>query len=191
MNDYEEKFNSLKSGVKADISWKRYFNPTEKRRSMRDRYDYSMSKLCGNVLDVGCSDGFGIYLMSLNPKITHITGIEIHDKALTEARKNLKGIKNIKLVKGIGEEMPFEGFDSIHCGHTLEHVFDDEAVLREIRRLLRGTAVISVPINGGISLQHVREYTTAGFVSLVDKYFEIIDMKAFVAHNTSLVVICR
>lgn len=190
MNKYEQKFNSSKSEVKVDLSWGRYINPTEKRKAIRERYDYSIEKLYGSVLDIGCGDGFGMYLMSLNPKITSITGIEIHDKAIESAQDNLKGIDNIKIVKGIGEDMPFKaGFDCIHCGHTLEHVFNDEGVLTEIRRLLKGVAVISIPIRGGISHQHVREYTTKKFTSLVSKYFNILSQRSFVGHIESFVVV--
>lgn len=190
MNKYEQKFNSPGSEVKADVSWERYINPTEKRKVIRERYDYSVSKLYGNVLDVGCGDGFGMYLMSQNPDITHIIGLEIHDKALKEANKNLSGIENVMIVKGIGEDIPFnEMFDCIHCGHTLEHVFDDTAVLLEIRRLLRGVAVISVPINGGLSLQHVREYTIEGFTAQVSEYFNIIESRSFIGHVESFVVV--
>ena len=190
MDNYEQKYNSPGSEVKADVSWERYMNPTEKRKAMRKRYDYSVDKLYGSVLDVGCGDGFGMYRMSQSPRITHITGLEIHDKNLREAENNLMGINNVKIIKGIGEKMPFkDGFDCIHCGHTLEHVFDDLAVLLEIKRLLEGVAVISVPINGGISLQHIREYTIEGFTSLINKHFNILESKTFIAHVKSFVVV--
>lgn len=189
IHKYEQKFNSKNSGVKADESWDRYLDPSEKRQAFRERYDYSVNKLYGDVLDVGCSDGFGMYLMSKNPEIKTITGLEIHDKAILSAQANLKGIG--KIVKGIGEDMPFkEKFDCIHCGHTLEHVFDDVKVLSEIRRLLKGIAVISVPIRGGISLQHVREYTVEGFTGLIKEHFDIIESRSFMGHVESLVVVC-
>jgi len=192
MKKYEQKFNGPDSEVKADVSWERYIDPAENRKVIRDRYDYSVSKLYGSVLDVGCGDGFGMYLMSKNTDITHIIGLEIHDKALIEANKNLRDIENVMIIKGIGEELPFnEKFDCIHCGHTLEHVFDDLAVLLEIKRLLKGIAVISVPINGGLSLQHVREYTIEGFTALIGKYFNIIESRTFMKHVKSFVVVVK
>ena len=186
VNKYEEKFN-MNSNVRVDESWNRYL--------VYRRYDYSIRRLYGNVLDVGSGDGFGAYLMSENPKIKTITCLEIQDRAIDEAKKNLKGIKNITIIKGIGEEMPFKKkFDSIHCGSTLEHAFDDRAILREIKRLLKGIAVISVPIRGGISLQHVREYTTnTEFLKLISEYFEIVDYRIFpkAIEESSLVVIVK
>jgi len=178
---YEEKFNNPDSKVLINESWNRYMNPKGDNILARKRYDYSISKLFGNILDVGSGDGFGAYLMSKNPRINHITCLEIQDKAIKKAQKNLKGIKNITMIKGIGEDMPFEKrFDSIHCGSTLEHAFDDRAILKEIKRLLKGIAVISVPIHGGISLQHIREYkSNEEFLNLLEEYFEIISYKLF------------
>jgi SAM-dependent methyltransferase len=48
-----------------------------------------------------------------------------------------------------GETLPFPGenFDTVLCSQVLEHVFEPEAFLREIRRVLRpgGQLVLSVP----------------------------------------------
>jgi SAM-dependent methyltransferase len=48
-----------------------------------------------------------------------------------------------------GQKLPFEdgSFDFVSCNHVLEHIFETEKFLREIRRILQpdGLAVISVP----------------------------------------------
>jgi SAM-dependent methyltransferase len=45
--------------------------------------------------------------------------------------------------------LPFEdgSFDLIACSHVLEHVPDDGAALRELRRVLRGTLLLQTPVN--------------------------------------------
>ena len=45
-------------------------------------------------------------------------------------------------------QYPDEAFDAIYCSHVLEHVSDDRAALREMRRVMkpRGWALILVPI---------------------------------------------
>jgi SAM-dependent methyltransferase len=47
---------------------------------------------------------------------------------------------------------PDESFDLVLCNHVLEHVFDDQAAMRELRRVLRpeGCAVLQVPIGGAL-----------------------------------------
>ena len=47
--------------------------------------------------------------------------------------------------------MPFESnsFDFILCNHVLEHVYDDELAIIELRRVLKknGMAILQVPLN--------------------------------------------
>lgn len=45
--------------------------------------------------------------------------------------------------------LPFEdkSFDLIVCSHVLEHIPDDGAALRELRRVLRGTLLLQTPVN--------------------------------------------
>jgi len=179
---YEDKFNSLGSQVRVDESWDRYYNGSENLIAIQ-RYEYSIDRLYGKVLDVGSADGFGAYLMSLNPKIKKIIGIEIQERAINKSNKNLEDISNVEIIKGIVEEMPFEdnAFDSVHCGQTLEHVFDDSLAVKEIHRVVKDLAVFSVPIMGGISAQHVREYKTIQqFKDLLTPYFSIVDEKLFI-----------
>jgi len=193
---YEEKFNGPGSKVKMDRSWEWYKN--EGKPSVpHERYKYSIAHLYGNVLDVGSGDGFGAYLMSKSPRIKTITCLEIQDEAIKHARRNLRGIENVKIYKGIGEKMPFtKPFDSIHCGATLEHVFDDKAVLYEIKRLLGGIAVISVPIHSPVSPHyHIREYKSDdAFLRLVKEYLDVITYKVFTRvriKKSTIVVIAK
>ena len=177
---YHGKFNS-KNKVKVDASWDRYYN-NEEAISYK-RYKYSVSHLFGSVLDVGSADGFGAFLMTKNEKISDVVGIEIQEDAINKSLENLGGIKNVRIVKGYAEKMDFDdnSFDSVHCGQTLEHVFDDELCVKEIHRVVKDTAVFSIPIMGGISLMHVREYKTIQeFKDLIIPYFTIVEEKIFV-----------
>jgi ubiquinone/menaquinone biosynthesis C-methylase UbiE len=162
--------------MRIDNSFERY------RKSGNDRYEYSVSHLFGSVLDVGCGDGYGIVLMNNQSAIKKITGIDIQSEAIQAAMTNLHGIDAIVLTAE-AENIPFpcNSFDSVHCGQTLEHVKDDEKVLKEIQRVVRKRAVISVPINGGLSEQHVRQYKSEReFKDKVSKYFKVVDSKIFI-----------
>lgn len=187
---YDEKFNSLSSKVRIDESWIRYFN--DENSTPVKRYKYSINNLYGNVLDVGSADGFGAYLMTKNENISLITGLEIQESAIEISRNNLKEFKNINIVKGIAEDMTFEDneFDSVHCGQTLEHVFNDDLAVSEIYRVCKDVAVFSVPIMGGVSLQHVKEYKSeTDFIDLISKYFNVINHKSFLDSGKKRIVV--
>jgi len=164
--------------MKADNSWHRYYG--RKDSPGYKRYAYAVSHLFGSVLDVGCGDGFGIMLMNKVNAIKRITGIDVQTEAIQSAITNLKGI-DATILKGEAENIPFPGnsFDSVHCGQTLEHVKDDRKVLHEIRRVVKKRVVFSVPINGGLSEQHVREYDGKSIINLLSGYFNISSMKMF------------
>lgn len=97
------------------------------------------------VLDVGCGDGF------ITTKIGEITGarmfgVDISKDALKAARKG--GI-DARLANLDKDSLPFDDgyFDAVFCGDVVEHVFDTERLLAEVRRVLKpgGFLVMSVP----------------------------------------------
>ncbi len=171
---YEKEFNVVGSDIRADRSWK---NMKKGDQYNRQRFEYNISWLYGNVLDVGAADGYGAYVMRKSSKIQTITCLEIQDKALQQAEQNLKGLPGIVIMKGIGENIPFaaDSFDSVYCGCTLEHVFDDERVVKEVKRVTKDLVVFNVPIQGKLNRQHVRRYESVdAFVGLIKKYFDVI-----------------
>jgi len=180
--NYEQLYNSPGSHKKADNSWERYMNPTDKEDHTRERYEYSISYLYGDVLDVGAGDGFGAYLMQQNKEITSITCVEVHDEAIKKMRYNIDGVE---IVKAAAEDMYLGLFDSIHCGHTLEHVEDLEKALENIKREAKDRVVISVPINGGISHIHLREFKSVEEVeNILSGYFDIEEQKVFTKNSS-------
>lgn len=174
--------------MKIDNSFDRYFGRTADINYQR--YEYSVSKLFGDVLDIGCGDGFGIYLMKSNHCIESIIGIDINKEAIRRAKTKLNGMAP-HLMTGDVLDLPFhnDSFDSVHCGQTLEHVKDDIKAIEEIYRVTRGIVVISVPIKGGISEQHLREYDEMRIINLMSKYFKIINTKMFAGKYKRLVLI--
>ena len=164
--------------MKIDNSFDRYFG--RHGEPNYQRYAYSVSRLFGRVLDIGCGDGFGIYLMKSNPNIDSVVGLDICKEAIDRAKVKLNGLAP-ELIVAPAESLPFpdKSFDSIHCGQTLEHVKDECKVIEEIRRVTKGIAVISVPINGGLSAQHIRQYDSKTIIKALEGSFNILSMKMF------------
>lgn len=191
MIDYNKIYNTPGSKKKVDRSWERCI---ERGNIMMNRFQYSIDQLYGDVLDVGAADGTGPFLMSKNPKVTSVTCLEVQDAAIEKMKRNLRG-KDVKIVKGAIEYVDLNRrFDCVHCGHTLEHVEDLDASLRGLERHTGERAVISVPINGGVSIMHLREFTEVREVlELFSKYFFITGFAKFktAGRADSLVVICE
>ena len=106
------------------------------------------SKNPKSILDVGCGDGFYLYLLcELFPK-PKIVGIDKDKNALKSAAINLKD-KNLKIKHGDIYNLNFSdnSFDIILASEILEHLKDDFKGLKEIYRVLRpgGLVLISVP----------------------------------------------
>lgn len=180
--NYDEIYNSTDSRKKEDNSWERYMNPTDQKDKTPERYRYSVDQLYGDVLDVGAGDGFGAYLMKQNKNIDSITCVEIQDSAIAKIKRNV----DVTVIKDTAEQMDLnKRFDSVHCGHTLEHVEDLERALEGIKRHAKDKVIISVPINGGISHSHLREFKTISEVKdIIGKYFNVISYKLFAKNNT-------
>ena len=110
----------------------------------------------GKVLEIGCMDL--LFYHRLNKKYVKYVGIDLnwHALALAQTSKNRLGWRNVELVKGNAEILPFsaESFDLIFAFETVEHINDEEAAISEITRVLKpgGTLVISVPIEFGLAL---------------------------------------
>jgi SAM-dependent methyltransferase len=117
-----------------------------------DRTEKSKTQL--RVLDIGC--GKGQFLLDLTQALKQrhqaaFTRVAVVD--LIRAEGNLLGeitpAPEFFQQSVDGVKLPFAdaSFDFVSCNHVLEHIFETEKFLREIRRVLApsGLAVVSVP----------------------------------------------
>ena len=95
------------------------------------------------VLDLGCGTGSFIKILSKKNKL--VEGVEISKKVAQIGQK--KGLK-IK-VADLHQTFPYQSntFDTITAGEIIEHIYDTDFFLKEIKRILKpnGFLIISTP----------------------------------------------
>ena len=94
------------------------------------------------ILDVGCGTGANLLMLS---RFGDAEGVDVSEDALAFCRE--RGLANVKL--GAAEELPYDDgtFDLVTALDVVEHLDDDLAGLREMRRVLRpgGRVLLFVP----------------------------------------------
>lgn len=98
-----------------------------------------------SVLEIGCGNGYYLSLLNrLNIKLK-LVGIDKDLLALKDAAKFI-GDKSVKLILGDAAKLPFESnsFDKVVISEVIEHVADEDVVLKEAKRVLKGGGVLTL-----------------------------------------------
>lgn len=90
------------------------------------------------VLDIGCGNGYYLYLLSNLGVKLDLTGVDNDRNALKSADKLLNK-KNVKTVIGDATKLPFRNFrfDKVLISEVIEHIGDEKKALSEISRVLK------------------------------------------------------
>jgi 2-polyprenyl-3-methyl-5-hydroxy-6-metoxy-1,4-benzoquinol methylase len=154
-----------------------------------------------NILDIGCYDG--TFLSLLKNQGNKLFGLDASDWAIAEARK--KGLKIHQYFFNDQAHLPFDdnSIDIIIAGEIIEHIYDTDFFLEEIRRVLKsnGKLLISTPniaslgkrilllfgisplielsLNEPGSVGHIRYFTFKTLGKLIRKHkFKIISFQS-------------
>lgn len=133
-----------------------------------------------SVLEVGCGEGYGTSLLA--QMASRVTALDVDEATLASAAAKY-GSDKTKFTSYDGGRMPFPdgGFDAVVCFQVIEHVRDDAAFVRELRRVLKpgGPLILTTP-NRTYRLKprqkpwnpfHVREYHAAELGALLGRSF--------------------
>lgn len=124
------------------------------------------------ILDVGCGTGANLEMLA---RFGAAEGVDISDDALRFCRA--RGLTRVR--SGAAESLPYADaeFDLVTALDVVEHLDDDRAGLREMRRVLRpgGRALLFVPafmwlwgVQDDVS-HHRRRYTLPGLRAAVEE----------------------
>ena len=137
------RFNNAKEAIEAHKKFPRNFVCQDGLCNARIIKILKEISYKSKVLDAGCNDGqLGAVL--INKLKCEVYGVDVSNLVKEEAVKN-----GVKFYNSTIEKMPFEKnlFGVVITAETLEHIFDLDVALKEIKRVLKpdGILVGTVP----------------------------------------------
>ena len=142
-------------------------------------YNAASNSIKGNVLEVGCGEGYGISLLA--PKAdSHMavdkfaTNVDAYSTAFSHVKFRQMSVPPL--------QFPDNTFDYIVTFQVIEHIEEDEQMVAEMARVLKpgGKMIMTTP-NIKMSLTrnpwHVREYTVEQLETLLQRHFSVVDMQ--------------
>lgn len=111
------------------------------------RYAFAQALVEGkDVLDAACGEGYGTAMLAA--RAAAVTGVDLSAEAVAHARSRYRA-DGLSFEQADCLDLPFadDSFDCVVSFETLEHLEDQEGLLREFRRVLRpgGWLLISSP----------------------------------------------
>jgi SAM-dependent methyltransferase len=150
-------------------------------------------------LEIGCGNGAVLKAVSLSRRWERVVGSELHTAGLVYARQRLA--TDIELVQMDARSVPAtDAFDLTGAFDVIEHIPDDEAVLRGLRAATEkgGGIILSVPQHPWLwssaddRAHHQRRYRRGELEEkLLRNGFEILFSSSFTALLLPLMVMSR
>lgn len=140
-----------------------------------NRYLFSLQFVKNkSVLDLGCGVGYGSFILS--EKAKSVVGVDKSKIAIDYAIKNYK--KNTQFIASDVFSFPLKKgeFDTVVCFEFIEHISNQDKVLKLVKKVLKkdGVFIVSTPnkINYLVENRfHKKELTKGEFLKLLKKYF--------------------
>jgi SAM-dependent methyltransferase len=140
-------------------------------QSLVEKICTTLNKPNPRILDVGCGTGANLKMLAAHGQAE---GVDISQQAVDFCRE--RGLESVKL--GAAEDLPYENdsFELVTALDVIEHLDDDVAGLREMRRVLRrdGRVLLFVPafmflwgVQDDVS-NHRRRYTLPSLLKAVE-----------------------
>ncbi len=142
-------------------------------------YNEAAKLIKGNVLEVGCGEGYGIAILA--PKAEEYVAIDKFQTSLDQYEHQFPHL-SFTQTSVPPLKYPDNHFDYIVSFQVIEHIEEDVRLIEEMSRVLKpgGVMVMTTP-NIKMSLTrnpwHIREYTVQELTNILRKYFSDVNMK--------------
>jgi SAM-dependent methyltransferase len=197
MNEtFTKKINIMAALEKKELEWtgERYVPQLRGAIALEHlhRYAFASTFVAGkDVLDIASGEGYGSKILSKNAK--SVRGVDIDAESVQHANEKY-GSATLSFTEGDACTIPLDNdsVDAVVSFETIEHVEDQETMLKEFKRVLRadGFAVISSPERNAYNEQnahenpyHKRELDLEEYESLLRRHFRNVRM--FGQHHLS------
>ncbi len=128
-------------------------------------------------LEIGCGTGFVLRAMAQSRQWDRLVGSELHPSGLVHARKRLPA--EVEFVQMDAREIPAAGiFDLTGAFDVIEHIADDEGVLRGLRAATApgGGIMVAVP-------QHPWLWSHVDDLAYHERRYRRSELEAKLVHN--------
>ena len=145
------------------------------------------------LLDVGCGEGYVVDWLVSRLRPASAAAIDLSPRMMRQATAEFGGIRFLSS-DASALPLPSRSCDLVCCLELLEHVPAPEEVIRELRRVCRGMAILAVPREPiwralnlargaywstlGNTPGHVQHWSRAAFVRMVGRHFRIVEIRA-------------
>jgi SAM-dependent methyltransferase len=159
------------------------------------RYAYAAGFVRGKrVLDMASGEGYGSKMLS--ETASFVVGIDIDDNAVRHASDTYTSSK-LQFLTGSIAAVPIENdhsFDVIVCFEAIEHIENQDELLKEVKRLLKadGIFIVSTPNKALYHEEereenpfHVKELNFDEFHALLDAHFSSVQFLGQRVHSGS------
>ena len=148
------------------------------REDHRGRYEFALRFIPEQavVLDAACGVGYGAFILATRSSSCRIVAIDRSTEAIAFARKYYSMATIDYMVKDcISMDYESEKFDVVVCFETIEHIQEDQQLLKKFYQLLKpqGTLLCSTPNQDKLQFSrtshpfHHRHYTPGQFETLL------------------------